>query len=252
MVAGLQQITSTIGLASKYLLATGKVYWTVDLGFCATHVFINRQARLILEADGKVEAAGLLEAFGRELELGVCWPDGGWGSVHHFYHARTGAGLLGRPPADVLVTRFYRRSLNLWRDGCFGKAMFFLGAVTHLLQDICEPHHVNCSLGIGHHLYEKWVEKHKEDYSIQGRGIYRKHDDPVKWLKYCSKKSYRLFDLVNKKSDVRCYQQATEYLLPLAQRVTAGFWLNFLEQVGGVSESNRFFINESWQERKGD
>lgn len=102
MVAKLRQITSTIGLASRYLLATGKVYWTVDLGFCATH------------------------------------------------------GLWGRSPADVLVSRFYKRALNLWRKGCIRKAVFYLGAVTHLLQDICEPHHARCSCGVGHHLYEKW------------------------------------------------------------------------------------------------
>lgn len=250
MDAGLRQITSTIGLASKYLLATGKVYWTVDLGFCATHVFINRQTRLILEEDGNVEAAGLLVAFGRELDLGVCWPDGGWGSVHHFYHARTGAGLWGRSPADVLVSRFYKRALNLWRRGCIRKAMFYLGAVTHLLQDICEPHHASCSWGVGHHLYEKWVQKHKDNYPVQQGGIYRRYDDPVKWLKYCSKKSYSFFEMVNKKSDIRCYQQATEYLLPLAQRVTAGFWLNFLEQVGAVS-SNLFSVNESRQVKRG-
>lgn len=247
VAAGLRQITSTIGYASKYLLATGKVYWTVDLGFCATHVFINRQARLILEADDRVEAAAYLESFGRELDLGVCWPDGGWGSVNHFYHGRTGAGLWGRSSAAVLVSRFYKQALALWRKGRFKKAMFYLGAITHLLQDICEPHHASCSWGLEHHLYEKWVQNHKEDYSVQQGGIYRRYDDPVKWIKYCSKKSHCLFELVNKKSDAKSYQQATEYLLPLTQRVTAGFWYSFLEQVGAASTSNQFFVSESWQ-----
>jgi len=243
MEARLHQVTSTFGLAGRYLLATGRVFWTVDLGFCATHVQCNRQARLILEADGHVEAAGLLEAYRKELDLGVCWPDGGWGSIHHYCHARTGGGLLGRAPADVIGERFFRRALNLWRQGCYSKAMFFLGAATHLLQDVCQPHHSRCSWGIGHHHYEKWVQEHKDDYLVQDKGIYKKFREPAKWLKYCAHKSFGLYDLVDEKSDAICYQQATEYLLPLTQRITAGFWLSFLEKVGVVLESNLYFIS---------
>jgi phospholipase C len=228
----LQQIASGLSLAGKYLLATGKIPLTVDLGFCATHVAFNRQARLILETDGHTEAAGLLEAYGRELDLGVCWADSGWGCLHHFYHARTGNGLFGRAPADVIGARHYKRALGLWRQGNFRKAMFFLGAVTHLLQDVCEPHHSHCSVDISHHQYEAWVQKHKDCFLIQSQGVYKKFPDPAKWLRYCALKSYSLFDLVDKNADAASYQEATDYLLPFTQQVTAGFWLHFLEQVG--------------------
>lgn len=243
MEARLHQITSTIGLLGKYLLATGRISWTVDLGFCATHVLCNRQARLILQNDGNIAAAGLLEAYRRELDLGVCWPDSGWGSLHHFYHAKTGSGLLGRTPADVVTRRYFSRALKLWRQGYHSKAMFFLGAVTHLLQDVCQPHHVNGSWGSGHHHYEKWVQARREEYVVRGKGIYQKFREPARWLKHCARKSFEMFELVDEMSNSKCYHQATESLLPLAQRITAGFWLNFLVQAGAIPDSNLYFMS---------
>lgn len=227
----LRQVTPAIGFLGKYLLATGRVSWTVELGFCSTHVLCNRQARLILEADGHVSAAGVLEAFSRELDLGVCWADSGWGCLHHFYHAKTGNGVLGRAPADIFCERYFMRALNLWKRRRYAKAMFFLGVATHLLQDVCEPHHTACYLKMGHSNYERWVQKHKEDYLVYNGGIYKKYRRPEKWLKACAHKSYELFDLVSEKLNIKYYQQATECLLPLTQRVTAGFWLSFLNQV---------------------
>ncbi|MCL6448790.1 MAG: zinc dependent phospholipase C family protein [Armatimonadetes bacterium] len=228
----LPRLTPAIGFLGKYLLATGRISWAVDLGFCGTHVACNRQARLILEADGQIAAACVLEAFRRELDLGVCWADSGWGCVHHFYHAKTGSGLLGRAPASEFCARYYRRALKLWRQGRFARAMFFLGAATHLLQDACEPHHANCHFRMGHREYEKWVQEYKEDYLVDSGGIYKKSRDPVRWLKDCAQKSFALFDLVKEKDNVNYYRQATGYLLPLTQRITAGFWLNFLNQAG--------------------
>ena len=243
MEARLNRITSRITTLGRYLLATGRIAWTVDLGFCATHVLCNRQARMILEADGHVAAAGMLEAYRRELDLGVCWPDGGWGSLHHFYHARTGDGLLGSAPANIVGERYYWKALRLWRQGCYNKAMFFLGAVTHLLQDLCEPHHARCSCGSSHHYYEIWVQEHKENYLALGKGIYKHHREPGQWLKHCARKSYKMFDLVEERSNSNYYRQTTEYLLPLTQRITAGFWLNFLEQAGAITESKLFFMD---------
>ncbi|GBF34751.1 phospholipase C [Desulfocucumis palustris] len=190
----------------------------------------NRQARLILESDGHIAASALLEAYGREIDLGVCWADSGWSSLHHFYNVRTGAGLPGVAAANVIFERFFARALKMWRRGHYGKAMFFLGAVTHLLQDICEPHHARCSVGLGHSHYERWVQKRKNDYPVTGGGIYNKGLRPISWLKECASVSYGLFDLVSDRSSDLHYHKATEYLLPYTQRITAGFWLYFLNQ----------------------
>lgn len=231
MTLSLPRLTPTIGLLGKYLLATGRISWTVELGFCCTHVACNRQARIILERDGEITAARVLKDYRRELDLGVCWADSGWGCIHHYYHAKTGNGLLGRAPASEFYARFYQRALKLWQEGCFARAMFFLGAATHLLQDVCEPHHANCHFRMGHREYEKWVQEHKENYLVDSGGIYKKSQEPGWWLKNCAQESFALFDLVKEKNNVAYYRQATAYLLPLTQRITAGFWLNFLNQV---------------------
>ncbi|NPV93027.1 MAG: hypothetical protein HPY50_19850 [Firmicutes bacterium] len=235
MVAGMRRITSSIAYFSKYLLASGRLTMSVDLGFCSTHVLCNQQARLILESDGHLEAANLLEAYNQDIDVGICWPDGGWGSIHHFYHPKTGEGYLGMTSAEVIFERFSQRAVKLWRRGSHEKAMFFLGAATHLLQDLCEPHHSNCTCSMDHHRYEVWVQSHSHDYLVFNDGHYNKHQRLSDWLKECALRSYDLIELVNGKPDDAKYREATEILLPFTQRATAGFWLSFLEQVGVIA-----------------
>ncbi|MCG8401644.1 MAG: zinc dependent phospholipase C family protein [Firmicutes bacterium] len=240
----MRRLASTLGFVGKYLLATCRVSLTTRLGFCATHIMCNNQARLILKNDGHVAAARMLETFRRELDLGVCWPDSGWGSLHHFYHARTGAGLMGMRAADVFYGRYYQLALDYWRRGRFRKAMFFLGAVTHLLQDICEPHHTNCSWGLGHCHYEKWVQENKDVYLVNSGGIYSAQPDPLNWLKECAGSSFGLFELVDENTCNDYFRQATGHLLPLTQRVTAGFWLDFLTRAEILTSTRPVFKSQ--------
>lgn len=233
------QLASAVGFLCKYVLATGRLPISVDLGFCTTHVMCNRQARLILEADGHIAASGLLEAYSREIDLGVCWADSGFGSVHHFYNAKTGHGLPGVAAADVFFEKCLAKSLKLWKEGCYGKAMFLLGTVTHLLQDICEPHHARCSVGLGHANYEKWVQERKDDFLVKSEGIYQRPRQPLQWFRECAFTSYGFFDLVSDGISDLHYRKATEYLLPYTQRVTAGFWLHFIGLAGINLDSDR-------------
>jgi phospholipase C len=229
---------------SKYLLASGRLNMTVDMGFCSTHVSCNRQARLILESDGHLEAANLLEAYSQDLDLGVCWPDGGWGSIHHFFHPKTGDGYLGMTSAKVMLERFFQRAVESWGKGGYEKAMFFLGAATHLVQDLCEPHHSNCTCRMDHHRYEIWVQSHCQEYLVVDYGSYEKQKRPSDWLQDCALTSHGLIDLVSGEPEEERYREATEILLPLTQRTTAGFWLSFLEQVGAIAGlKNVFYIN---------
>ncbi|WP_236860328.1 zinc dependent phospholipase C family protein [Candidatus Formimonas warabiya] len=231
----LQKVAGSVESISKHLLVVGRVSSPVELGLCSTHVMCTIQARRILAADGYTVMARLLEAHGNDLDLGVCWPDsdlGGLGCVHHFYHGKTGIGLLGRTPADVFCRRYFLRAVKYWRQGNYKKAMFFLGAASHFIQDICEPHHANCYIGMGHRRYEDWAAEHRNEYTVQSEGIYRSYQEPDRCLREWARKSYELLDLVTEKSSIYHYRQATEYLLPLTQRITAGFFYNFFRQVG--------------------
>lgn len=230
-----KKVVSTVNSFSRHLLAASGIFSPVELGLYPTHVMCNICARQILEQDYHSQIAQLLKIFQSDLDLGVCWPDsdmGGLGCVHHFYHAKDGTGLLGRTPANVFCRRYFLQAINLWRQGKCKKAMFFLGAASHFIQDICEPHHSSCDVGRGHHGYEDWVAKHKENYITKDEGIYWNYQEPDQWIKECAGKSYELFDLVTEKSNFQYYRQATEYLLPFTQQVTAGFIYNFFRQVG--------------------
>lgn len=239
----LHVVVRSFNSIGKHLLAAGRLSSAVELGLCPTHVMCNRQARRILETDGHAVIARLLDTFQNDLDLGVCWPDSnmaGLGCVNHFYHAKTGNGLLGSSPADVSCRRYFLNAVKFWRRGDYRKAMFCLGAAAHYVQDVCEPHHANCYVGMGHRQYEEWAVEHRDDYAVRSSGIYRNYQDIDKRLKECARISYDLLDLVTEKSGVKYYQQATEHLLPLAQRATAGFFLSFFKQVGfnsaGLSE----------------
>ncbi len=235
MYAIVQKVVGSVESIGKNLLVAGRMPFALDLGgLCSTHVTFNRQACRILEADGHDALAQFLEAYREDLDLGVCWPDSGLGlgCVHHFYHAETGLGLLGQTPADVFCRRYFLSALKFWRQGNYRKAIFLLGAAIHFIQDLCEPHHTSCYVGMGHRSYEDWVAKNKNNYLVGKEGIYWNYQEPDRWLKECARKSYELLDLVTEKSSVDDYHQATEYLLPLAQRVTAGFIYNFFREAG--------------------
>jgi len=64
-------------------------------------------------------------------------------------------------------------------------------------------------------------------------------------LKYCARRSFGALELVHERSNVKYYNQATEHLLPFTQRITAGFWLNFLEQAGVIPDSKLYFISRT-------
>ncbi len=230
----LEKVVSSVEVISKNLLVASRMSSAVELGLCSTHIMCNKQACQILEADGHDMMAHFLEAYRKDLDLGVCWPDSGLGlkCVHHFYHAKTGIGLWGQTPADVFCRRYFLCALKFWRQGNYKKAMFFLGAACHLLQDVCEPHHTNCYIMMGHHKYEGWVAKYKSNYLAKSDGIYRNYQEPGLWLQECARESYEFLDLVTEKSNINYYHQATEYLLPFTQRVTAGFLYNFFRHVG--------------------
>jgi len=64
--------------------------------------------------------------------------------------------------------------------------------------------------------------------------ISREHEGSIE---KCAQSSYQLIDLVGEKSCTNFYEQATGYLLPMTQRITAGFWLDFLSHAGFIQPS---------------
>ena len=219
----------SVSTATKYI-STAPIPVQGVKSASSTHTFINENGRQILLNDGYRRAAQFYRMFAGQLDSGVVWIDTGLKSICHHYDPETGGGMWLWPSAAVKCLEFFNRSLKLWRDKKHARAMFFLGAATHLVQDVCVPHHASCRVFSGHRDYENWAEKRKEQYMIESGGIYGVSGSPEKWVAENARVAKDYYTLVINRDNGE-YHRATEILLPLAQRTTAGFLLHFYNQL---------------------
>jgi len=195
-----------------------------------THVFINEQARRILFNDGHRKVANFFNMFTGQLDGGVVWIDSGLKSVSHHYDPDTGSGMWFWPSAAEKCSEFFSSALNLWQSKKHTRAMFFLGAAAHLVQDLCVPHHAACRLFAGHAQYEGWAARRKFDYSAERGGIYDISGNPADWVDENARTAGKYLSLVDNNSS-EGYHTATKSLLPRAQFTTAGFLLLFYSRL---------------------
>jgi phospholipase C len=193
-----------------------------------THIMCNQQAQVIMKNDGLLTQSKLIQSYQAELDAGVVWPDRGIQSIHHFYNALTGRGFPGGKPAMHFFLYYLHHARRIWMTGDYPSAMFYLGAATHYLQDLCEPHHSTCYLLRRHNYYEHWVERHLDKFTIDSAGIYQDWD-PVQWLLQSANFSKDWLPAVS--GDRTSYNEVSRNLLAYTQRITAGFWNFFLRGV---------------------
>lgn len=195
-----------------------------------THVFCNHQALKILINDGYERPASQLKKYLTHLDKGVQWADSGMGSIHHYYDPSSGKGLWRWVSAATTCAFFYARAFGLWERGLHEQAMFSLGVSTHLIQDVCAPHHARCQALDGHHRFERWVSSNLHSFSVFRNGIYQTKRRPEEWISINAAEGYQGYSLVKLGNYSKEYHQAASHLLALAQKSTAGFWLSFLEK----------------------
>lgn len=204
-----------------------------------THEFCNRQAIIILKNDGFASYADLLAKYRRELDLGVYWADKGWKNIHHYLDPLTGKGLWQFANAVVTFESYYRAALAAgWRRDP-ARAAFFLGAAAHLVQDLCVPHHARARLFDGHKQYETWVEERREHYSIANCGLYSEGLPAASLLLANARIAADFLDWTGPESSETERRQATEVLLALAQRTTAGLLWHFAEAIKATGPLDR-------------
>lgn len=196
----------------------------------ATHLFINQQARLILRRDGWEREARLLDGFAAALDEGTVWADRWLKNNCHYYDPTCGAGLWLCDNAANKCQQFFFRALALWRGRQQHRAMRFLGAAVHLVQDLCVPHHATRQVFHGHAEYEKWVEQNYHSYAVEDKGTYHPARRPAVWVVSNATVSWAFYHLVCTFSPAS-YHAATSVLLPLAQRSTAGFLHSFCQYI---------------------
>lgn len=200
---------------------------------CIVHKVINNQALLILKNDDLVLQYNLFSSYITELNLGVVWADQDFKSSGHFYNPIKDRGLYGNTNALTLANNYYKFALGYWQSGDFKKAMFFLGATAHLVQDVTVPQHANIRLLKEHHKFEKFVRNtfHKTpEYLAVNNGYYLDSvEEFVRFNALRSIKANRKLKTINNEED-RFYSLA-KYTLPLAQRSTAGLFMMFYNDV---------------------
>ena len=196
-----------------------------------THSLCISQAITILKNDGFVKASTVFSHFLIQLDVGVVWADRGFESVQHYYDALTGHGKWHLTSAARLCEKYTDAAISCWKNKKHNQSMIFLGAASHLVQDMCVPHHACCIALQGHHYYEKWAERNREDFVVADQGIYKDFKFAVEWIRFNALFSRDFLPRVKSKNTESNLITATNILLPRAQRTTSGFLLHFYNTV---------------------
>lgn len=215
--------------AAKVLLTIGAPIHLLLAGKWETHTFINCQAIKILDNDGYTSRALLLNNNLSIINKGVMWADKCWKCFAHYFDPYEKSGLKPWPDAASECRYLFKKSVNSWKEGKFNKSLFLLGAAAHLVQDLCVPHHARKIALNGHRFYESWVKEHFNEFSVSKDGLYNIDKDPGGWVLYNSGIAWHYLPYVTIVNSESAYRKATNILLPLAQRTSAGFFNHFID-----------------------
>jgi phospholipase C len=200
---------------------------------CEVHVFINEQAVEILKNDGHQEAYEFFSKNKSCLNDGTVWADQDFRSREHFYNPYTQRGLYGCKSSKQRFQKYYGNALVHWSCGDEVKAMFYLGAAVHLVQDATIPQHGSVKLLKSHRKYEQWIHRVHDDflhYSVAQGGVYL--NSPYDYIEKNAKEAiaaYRKYSLI--KSPSEKFFRIANQTFPMAQTTTAGCLLNFYERI---------------------
>lgn len=200
---------------------------------CEVHVFINKNGVNILKNDGYGDAYDFFYANLKCLNEGVVWADQDFKSREHFYNPYTHKGLYGCKSSMQRFGRYYRYALVYWDCGDKDKAMFYLGAAVHLIQDSTIPQHGSVNLLKRHKSYEGWIYEVYDDfehYTVSSGGLY--YENPYEYIEKNAKtaiEAYRRYKPIRNPED-RFFKIAN-LTFPLAQKTTAGCLLNFYKTI---------------------
>lgn len=204
---------------------------------CEVHQFINNQALDILGNDGFQEEYALFTSYLDSINDGTIWADQDFKSSNHFYNPYNGKGLYGNSNAMRECTLYYTKALNSYLKRNINESMFYLGAASHLIQDVSVPQHVNIKLLDNHRKYEQWViQEYKSHSAFKSHkdGIYL---DTIKdFMDVNSKSAINVYD-ENEKEEINSvkFYNITETQLVLAQKTTAGMMKKFHKDILKIS-----------------
>ncbi|WP_432665509.1 zinc dependent phospholipase C family protein [Wukongibacter baidiensis] len=206
---------------------------TIIKTHCNVHKFINIQGLRILKNDNCLSAYEFFTLHIHQINEGAYWADQDFKSSSHLYNPYTKRGLFGRKNAMDLAIEYYNKAEELFLADNENKAMFYLGAALHIIQDLTIPQHANVRLLDNHRQYETFV-KRTYQYINSFKATDKAYilDTTQEYVRFNARvalKIYRKFKDIKEK-EARYYKIAS-CTLPLAQRTTAGCMLTFYENV---------------------
>lgn len=200
---------------------------------CEVHKDINLQALNILRNDRYMKEYQFFRRFINDINAGTTWADQDFKSSNHFYNPLTKKGLYGRNNAMNLAKEYFQKSTYFIKIGDIHRAMFYLGSIIHLIQDMTIPQHANIRLLDNHKQYESFVKdtyKHMKEFHAQ-TGAYqlKSLENYIKFNGKTAIEIYKRFKNIPK-DEIRFYK-ISSCALPLAERTTAGFMLLFFRKM---------------------
>jgi len=195
-----------------------------------THGFLlNKALKNLREENFKINH---LEKYYPLIYEGMYSADRGWQNVTHYFNPKTKKGLAIFLPAPK-VLELELNNFKKLKAQKNSKAFWHFGRAAHILQDLCEPHHLLPTFLAGHKKFERWVGKNLK--IISKNLTLPSKLKPLLTLDaqiFCPK-ILEYYELVESEASELNYYRAAKELLAFAVELTS---LLFLEH-------ERFFKN---------
>lgn len=201
---------------------------------CQIHKYINSQALIILKNDLYTDAYMFFSDFIVSINEGAVWADQDFKSSGHFYNPDKNRGLYGNADALSLSMEYYLNAIELWKAGNLEKSMFFLGASIHIVQDMTIPQHANIRLLDNHRQFENFIKETYLDSPkfVASRGGYY-ISSIEEAIKCNARNAIKIYTKLKSIEDNHLrYYTISKFIIPLAQKTSAGCFLLFYKDVG--------------------
>lgn len=157
----------------------------------------------------------------------------------HYLKPKSHKGYLpGIRNAGATCERFFYLAQLFWLNHSYDKAIMFLGAATHLVQDLCNPFHTTHKNLREHTDYERTGMRDVAQYGVNEDGIYsfRPLEDHYAdnsafgWVDFNAHRSSKRMGILLSSSGSALTDE-TARILESAQRTSAGFIAFFFRSV---------------------
>lgn len=202
---------------------------------CLVHKYINSQAVKILSNDNYIYEFNFYTNCISQINKGAVWADQDFKSSSHFYNPYKKKGLYGRKNAMDLGVNYYNKAKLLWENGKYDKALFYLGASLHIVQDMTIPQHANIRLLDNHRQYETFVKRmyqYVHEFRVSsGSYLLDSIENFIRFNARTALKIHKKYKDIEK--DEERFFKVTKCSLPLAKRTSAGLLLLFYKEAIG-------------------